>query len=192
MPADSSDPVDEAPSDLEGTIPSYSQSVAGTLLAAREAVMAPLRIRLRKAHFTEAQWRVLRVLAERGKSDGRTIARAALLHPPSVTRIIQELAKRGLISREPDRNDGRRHHFDISQRGRDIVANAARFNHCLVTRYRDGFGSERMDALLHELRAFTQLVMEERSYADDLDTDPASGSITVTGNGRAAQHPDQA
>jgi hypothetical protein len=93
------DLADEDGIDQTEAIPLYSESVAGTLLAAREAVMAPLRIKLRKAHFTEAQWRVLRVLAEQGSSDGRTIARAALLHPPSVTRIIQELAKRGLIRR---------------------------------------------------------------------------------------------
>lgn len=169
MSATNSDPADKMTFDSDDAIPLYSQSIAGTLLAAREAVMAPLRIRLREGHFTEAQWRVLRVLAEQGKSDGRTIARAALLHPPSVTRIIQELTKRGLISRQLDGNDGRRQSFDITQEGRDIVANAAKFNRVLVTRYRDGFGADRLDALLTELRAFTQLVVEVRPNAEELD-----------------------
>ncbi|PZU76354.1 MAG: MarR family transcriptional regulator [Rhizobium sp.] len=192
MPAASSDRANEVAFDSGDAIPPYSRSIAGTLLAAREAVMAPLRIRLRNAHFTEAQWRVLRVLAERGKSDGRTIARAALLHPPSVTRIIQELAKRGLISRQPDGHDGRRHSFDITQDGHEIVTNAAHFNRCLVTRYRDGFGSERLDALLHELRAFTQLVLDERVNADDLGAAPASRPAVAARNGHAKHPADQA
>jgi homoprotocatechuate degradation regulator HpaR len=179
------DLADEDGNDQTEAIPLYSESVAGTLLAAREAVMAPLRIKLRKADFTEAQWRVLRVLAEQGSSDGRTIARAALLHPPSVTRIIQELAKRGLIRRGLDPDDGRRHRFHITDEGCDIVANATQFNQALVKRYRDGFGAERLDALLHELRAFTLLVIEERPSLDDHNAAPAARESQKLGDLRA-------
>lgn len=157
--------------DLRSTRPPYALSIAGTLLAAREAVMAPLRVGLRKAHFTEAQWRVLRVLDEEGESDGRTLASAALLHPPSVTRIVQELSQRGLIDRRLDEQDGRRHRFVITEKGRNIVAASAAFSGMLVARYRTGFGADRLDALLSELRAFTRLVISERLDTEAGDED---------------------
>ena len=86
-------------------LPAYRISIAGTLLAAREAVMAPIRPELRAANVTEQQWRVLRVLADQGSLDAAALAAAALLHAPSLTRILKELTQRGLIARHPDPED---------------------------------------------------------------------------------------
>ncbi len=70
--------------------------------------MAPIRPELRKAGVTEQQWRVLRVLTGVKSIDTAGLAEAALLHQPSVTRILKELVDRGLIERRGDVLDGRR------------------------------------------------------------------------------------
>lgn len=84
-------------------LPRYTESIAGSLLAAREAVMAPIRPHLRASNVTEQQWRVLRVLADATSLDARGIAEAALLYAPTVTRILKELGERKLIIRHIDR-----------------------------------------------------------------------------------------
>ena len=99
-------------------LPPYRQSIAGLLLAAREATMAPIRPKLRAADVTEQQWRVLRVLSDEGRLDIAALAASAMLHGPSVTRILKELGERGLIARDVDPQDKRRSIIAISEAGR--------------------------------------------------------------------------
>lgn len=136
----------------------YRASLAGTLLAAREAVMAPIRPILREANVTEQQWRVLRVLAETDTLDARGIATAALLHAPSVTRILKELEDRGLIKRSIDPKDSRRSLIAISAAGRRLMQITARYTMRVLADYTDAFGSERLAALQSELIDFTKTI----------------------------------
>ena len=136
-------------------LPAYRTSLAGTLLAAREAVMAPIRPELRAAKVTEQQWRVLRVLAERESLDAAALAAAALLHAPSLTRILKELKQRGLIARHPDPDDARRSIVAITGAGRTLIAETAAHTLAVLDRYAEAFGRERLDALLREVAAFT-------------------------------------
>lgn len=135
-------------------LPPYRSSIAGTLLAAREAVMAPIRPELRAANVTEQQWRVLRVLAEESTMDAASIASAAMLHAPSVTRILKEFLDRGLIERSVDERDGRRSVVAISAAGREVLTTTARSTFRLLTAYRNAFGAERLADLQRELAAF--------------------------------------
>ncbi|ABQ67923.1 MULTISPECIES: MarR family transcriptional regulator [Sphingomonadales] len=148
--------------------PIFSMSIAGTLLAAREAVMADLRPHLKKNDFTEAQWRVLRAVAEGNCNDQRSVARAALLHPPSVTRILKELAQRGLVERGANETDGRRQIIVATARAREILDEATETNREIVRRYRATFGAERFDRMVSELRDFTATV---RSLGADRQDD---------------------
>ena len=134
-------------------LPPYRASLAGTLLAAREAVMAPIRPFLRDAGVTEQQWRVLRVLSDTGPLDPSGLAAAALLHAPSVTRILKELVERRLVLREADPADGRRSVIRLSEAGDALVARTAAHTLQLLDRYARGFGRERLAALQAELAA---------------------------------------
>jgi len=133
----------------------YRQSLAGTLLAAREAVMAPIRPLLREANLTEQQWRVLRVLVDEGDTDPSGLAQAGLLYAPTVTRILKELADRGLLVRRPDPNDGRRSMIQVTPAGRKLVETTSRRTARLLDEYAARFGPERLEALQSEL---TELV----------------------------------
>ena len=61
------------------------------MLRAREAIMLSFRPLLAKHGFTEQQWRVLRVLGEKGTSDAGQVAFEACILAPSLSRIIGKL-----------------------------------------------------------------------------------------------------
>lgn len=143
---------------MSGTaaLPPYPQSLAGTLLAAREAVMAPLRPLLREAGFTDQQWRVLRVLADAGPLDASGIAERALLYAPSVTRIVREMVERGLLSRDTDDADRRRSVIAITPAGLALVRRTAEGTARLLSAYGEAFGRERLDRFVAETIALTE------------------------------------
>lgn len=155
--------------EAEQKLPPYQQSLAGTLLAAREAVMAPIRPMLRNANVTEQQWRVLRVLDHAGPTDPTGLAEAALLFAPSVARILKELVERGLILRAPHARDRRRAVLTLSPSGKALVRETSRQTMALLTDYAARFGEQRLERLIAELRAFTAAI--------DLGTDRAAGPI---------------
>lgn len=129
--------------------------------------MAPIRPVLRNANVTEQQWRVLRVLADDGQSDPSLLAQSALLHSPSVTRILKELTERGLITRTADNSDRRRQLIEITPEGADLVERTAAHTLTIVDLYGRLFGRERMNQLVGELRALAIILSGE---------DPAEGS----------------
>ena len=147
----------------------YRASLAGILLAAREAVMAPIRPYLRDIGVTEQQWRVLRVLADRGELDPSDLADAALLHAPSVSRILKELVDRKLVRRTIDTTDGRRSILTITDAGRALVDTTAVHTRALLDAFATKFGPERLVALERELVAFTGAI---QSLALSRETEP--------------------
>jgi homoprotocatechuate degradation regulator HpaR len=143
-------------------LPPYRQSLAGTLLAAREAVMAPIRPHLREAGVTEQQWRVLRVLDGAEDTDPTTLAHAALLFAPSVSRIVKDLVERGLVIRRDDPADGRRSILSLSETGRALIREAAGHTMRVLDEYEDRFGRERLARLIDELRELTAAISAGR------------------------------
>lgn len=91
------------------------------LLRAREAIMERFRPILSPYDITEQQWRVLRVLRERGELDASQLARAACILPPSLTRMVRSLEERELITSRKSRKDGRRAMINITQEGIELL-----------------------------------------------------------------------
>jgi homoprotocatechuate degradation regulator HpaR len=165
-PRDARVPDGSPPASATGTPP----SLAGALLAARETVMAPLRPRLRAIGLTEAQWRVLRALSSQGdRINGRNLAKAALLHPPSVARILQELTDRALVERRVPANDRRSHSIALTPAGHALIEEALANNRWILQHYRAVFGAERLDALMAELAAFTEAIAANPPPVDRAD-----------------------
>lgn len=134
-------------------LPPYRESLAGTLLAARETVMAPIRPMLRNAEVTEQQWRVLRVLDDAGQMEPTALADAALLYPPSVARIVRDLIERGLVTRTAHPTDRRRALLTLSSSAEALVRETSRQTIAQLDHYAERFGAARLDRLVEELRA---------------------------------------
>jgi len=136
----------------------YSTSLAGSLLAAREATMTLIRPILREMDITEQQWRVLRVLCDEGALDSTSLAESAILLPPSVSRILRELVSRELVQRTTDPNDGRRAVVEVTSSGQELVDRTAERTSKILERYSVAFGRERLERLISELQVFKSVI----------------------------------
>ncbi len=139
-------------------IPPFEQSLAAVMLGAKEAVIAPMRPKLREYNITEPQWRVMRVINDRGATDATGLAEVGLLHAPSVTRILKELEQRNLVVREADANDRRRILVALSPEGHRVVRTVSRHVVHIMREYAERFGEERLDRLVAELRALSATI----------------------------------
>ena len=101
--------------------PETSKALPIAMLRAREALMLSFRPILSKHGFTEQQWRVLRVLGEKGSSDAGQVAFDACILAPSLSRIIGKLEKEKFISRFIDQKDGRRVNLVLTKLGEEIL-----------------------------------------------------------------------
>jgi homoprotocatechuate degradation regulator HpaR len=95
------------------------------LLQAREAVMGHFRPNLREHGLTDQQWRVLRVLGERGATDAGTIATEAYLLGPSLTGVLARMERDALIKRSRDAQDARRTQVVATAKGKRMVQKLA-------------------------------------------------------------------
>ena len=139
-------------------LPPFEQSLAAIVLGAKESVIAPMRPKLREHSITEPQWRVMRVLNDRGATDATCLSDVGLLHAPSVTRILKDLEERRLVTRAPDANDGRRTLVVLTPAGRAIVKVIARDVLRVMREYSGRFGAERLERLANELRALSAAI----------------------------------
>ncbi len=133
------------------------RSLPIALLRARETVMGPVRDMLAGSPVNEQKWRVLRVLEEGGPQDQNTIARAASLLLPSLTRILRVMEDDGMISRADDPGDRRRSIVRIKEPGRAILESYGPQAAALVDRLRADFGEEKLEQLLDLLEELQAL-----------------------------------
>ncbi len=137
--------------------PETDRSLPIALLRARERVMGPIRNMLADVGVTEQQWRVLRVLDECGTLDPTHIADRSCLLLPSLTRIMQTLVAKGLITRAPHPGDRRKQLVTITEAGRSIIRDNLAESRRLNCWMRENFGSERLDLLLDLLNELDQM-----------------------------------
>ncbi|MCM2563140.1 homoprotocatechuate degradation operon regulator HpaR [Lutimaribacter sp. EGI FJ00015] len=137
--------------------PETNRSLPIALLRAREKVMGPIRAMLADVGVTEQQWRVLRVLDERGPLDPTEIADRSCLLLPSLTRILQTLEGKGLLSRAPHPTDRRKQVVTITDAGRALIAENLKESQRLNAWLRDSLGAEKLDSLLDLLNELDQL-----------------------------------
>lgn len=142
---------------MRDTAPETNRSLPIALLRAREKVMGPIRAMLADVGVTEQQWRVLRVLAERGTLDATEIADRSCLLMPSLTRILQTLTAKGLISRDAHPTDRRRQLVTITAQGRQLIADNLQESQRLNAWLRESFGEEKLNALLDLLNELDAL-----------------------------------
>lgn len=135
-------------------LPKYNDGIAAALLAAREAVMSPIRPVLRAHNLTEQQWRLLRVLIDIGPMEISKAADASMIMAPSVTRILKDLEARKLITKKTNSEDKRRAILSITPAGHKLVQKSARETAELLKNYKKQFGAKRFNALARELKEF--------------------------------------
>ena len=118
------------------------------MLRAREAMMLSFRPILAKHGFTEQQWRVLRVLSEKGILDAGQVAFEACILAPSLSRIIGKLENQKLIARFIDNKDGRRINLSLTSAGQEILNKIAPDVDIVYKAIQKRYGEEKLSNLL--------------------------------------------
>jgi homoprotocatechuate degradation regulator HpaR len=144
-------------------LPDFERSLPMALLQAREAVMNRFRPVLRENGVTEQQWRVLRTLDAARREDGAKslgmeageLARRSVLLTPSLTRIIKNLEKAGLITRRNDPEDLRRIRLAITAKGRKLIARVAPHSEAQYADITAKLGAANLERLYHQLATIT-------------------------------------
>jgi DNA-binding MarR family transcriptional regulator len=78
----------------------------------RHAVRSKVAIRI-------PQYAVMAVLADRGSSSQKAIAEAVGFDKSDVTKILNDLERRGWVERQGDPEDNRRHRVTLTQKGKN-------------------------------------------------------------------------
>jgi DNA-binding MarR family transcriptional regulator len=72
--------------------------------------------------LTIPQWRLICVLAEDGPATPQALVGRTVMDKVMVSRAAQALVARHLVRREPNLSDGRSHHLELTQAGRQLHA----------------------------------------------------------------------
>jgi homoprotocatechuate degradation regulator HpaR len=128
----------------------FNRSLPMALLRAREAVMKKFIPSLRENDLSSQQWRVIRALNEEQGLDITELGDRCFLLMPSLSRIIQNLEKRILVTRSHSEADNRRSVISLTVAGEKLFkeiapASVERYN--LIT---EKFGYGKLE-LLYEL-----------------------------------------
>lgn len=140
----------------------FSQSLPMLLLRGREAVMRCFRPSLLEHGVTEQQWRVLRALSAVDEMEVTVLANATYLLAPSLSRILKDLQRRGLVRRRSDRHDLRRNLVAISPKGNELIDTLSPRSEAIYAEICRRFGQEnfdRLQGLLRELESQLQTNM---------------------------------
>ena len=103
----------------------FDRSLPMALLRAREAVMKKFIPSLRENDLSSQQWRVIRALNEEEGLDITELANRCFLLMPSLSRIIQNLEKRELVSRNQSSLDNRKSVISITEPGKKLFQKIA-------------------------------------------------------------------
>ena len=126
------------------------------MLRARESMMLSIRPILIKHGFTEQQWRVLRVLGEKGCCDAGQVAFDACILAPSLSRIITKLENEKLITKFIDPNDGRRINLKLTRYGEDTLKKVAPDMDLVYKAIQRRYGEEKLKTILELLGEISQ------------------------------------
>jgi DNA-binding MarR family transcriptional regulator len=101
-------------------------AAAASLLRLRQAVVAELDARLRPFELNRSMYLLLATLAMSGEGARRlgSLSRALLVHPTTVTLLVDQLERRGVVSRERDPRDRRASVATLLPAGRTLMAEA--------------------------------------------------------------------
>ena len=138
--------------EIAQTLHSTDESLPIALLRAREVLMGPVREMLSNTGLTEQQWRILRVLDEKGAIDAKRLAEKSALLAPSLSRILVGMEKRELIARRGDTEDRRRQVIEISKSGKALISDNIDEAQRLARDIQERLGPERLELLLELLR----------------------------------------
>lgn len=102
---------------------SSQDSIVDAVLSASRVLVAVAARSLADAgeEVTLTQYRSLVVLASRGPQGVAALAEAVAVTPPTASRLVDRLVKKGMVRRRTDRQDRRQVRIALSDSGRELI-----------------------------------------------------------------------
>lgn len=94
---------------------------------------------LRATRLTQPQFAALTMLDAYPEHSSADLARIALLTPQTMSTILQNLEKAGLILRYPNQEHGRKRRIALTEAGRAVLAQAKALVYALEDELAEGF-----------------------------------------------------
>ncbi len=123
------DPIDRAARIWERRFgPASAMAAVTSIMRAQQLLLAELDTLLRPYGLTFARYEALVLLtfSREGALPLRVMGERLMVHPTSVTNIIDRLEAAGMVLRKPNPADGRGRLAEITDEGRDVVQLASR------------------------------------------------------------------
>jgi len=148
-----------AADELAGTEPAAASRLLPVLLhRTREALAVHFRKVFVLHDLTDPQWRVLRILSQFEGIDVKTLARKSYLMRESLSRILKDLARRGLIVRRVSNTDARRFLHSLTAKGRNLLEEVAPAFNPVYKEIEARFSIQRIEELNRRLAELLEAV----------------------------------
>lgn len=118
------------------------------------------------------EWRVMAVLGDAGPLTQRDLTSATLMDKVAVNRACKVLEERGLVSRAPNAHDGRSHHLELTEAGREMHDEVMPLVKEMEMQVFEPFTEQEIDAFCDLLRRIRERVGDIEVSDDDSDTTP--------------------
>jgi len=152
---------------LDRELREFDRSLPMRLLKAREAVMRKFLPSLRAHDLSAQQWRVMRALMERDEMDASEIAGRCAILLPSLSRILRNLDRRGLVRRKTCGRDQRRSLISIAPKGRRLVKKISPISEERYDHIARRFGEENLARLYELLDELIDCMEEDEQIAGE-------------------------
>lgn len=114
------------------------------------------------------EWAVLLLLwRDRSKTPG-DIAAVTFRDRTTVTRLIDGMVRKGLVSRETDPSDRRKSVVQATDRGKNLEQELVPIARALITRALQGIDPRDVETTVRSLRAMTQNLLSKRDHHEML------------------------
>ncbi len=125
-------------------------------LKAREGLMSHFRPILNHFGVTEQQWRILRVLDERGQLEPRELCDLCQIQSPSMAGVLARMEDMGLVRRARLPEDQRRVMVRLAPKGDRLISEIAPLIDAQYEEIEKTFGKPTINSLFNALEAFIQ------------------------------------
>ncbi len=126
-------------------MPPFRRSLPMLLLWAREAVMQRFRPAIYAHGLTDQQWRIVRALAEVESLEIHELGKSCCIHPASLSRILPNMSRLGLVTRRSNKADQRRVVVSITPKGRVLLDKTSPISGRVYAELARDIGPERLE-----------------------------------------------
>lgn len=142
----------------------HSQQIGYRVYTTQRVIHHTLEVALKKYGITPGQWNLMNQLASAGELSQRALAEKTNKEQATITRYLDTLSRKGLIERNPDKNDRRAHLISLTSQAQKLIKEAQPDVIDAGEALKKGIDSQELDTFMHVL---SQLHTNAENYVKE-------------------------